>query len=548
MRGFLADLRREFSGYNGKRFSQDLMAGITVAAVALPLALAFGVSSGADAAAGLITAILGGIVIGFLSGASYQISGPTGAMAAVLAGVVASYGLQGVFVATLLAGIVLILAGVLRLGRLVSVIPMPVITGFTSGIALVIALGQLDNFFGTHTAHSGNLGMVRTYLEQGFHPHWQTIVIGLFVVVFMILWPKKWQTVFPSSLAALIVVLIANAFLKWDVAVVGEIPRTLLPAVRLTPGDIDLASLGGLITPALSIAVLGMIESLLCGASAGNMKGEAINADRELVAQGVGNLILPFFGGVPATAAIARTSVAIKAGQQTRLTGIIHSLGLLASMFLLSPVMSRIPMAALAGVLMVTAWRMNEWHTIRYLFSHKLKGATLAFFVTLACTVLFDLSIAIVAGMALCCVIFTVKCMQHVEVTISEVDPQRLQRINLSYHPRHSSVRVVYISGAIFFGSAGYLERSLAQLPSDTSSVILSVRGVSTVDATGIQTFSRFIQAQQAHGTRVFFTGASPAFRTAMDRGGVTQLVGESAFYWSAMDALSDIAQEQQTV
>lgn len=251
MRGFLADLRREFSGYNGKRFSQDLMAGITVAAVALPLALAFGVSSGADAA-GLITAILGGIVIGFLSGASYQISGPTGAMAAVLAGVVASYGLQGVFVATLLAGIVLVLAGVLRLGRLVSIIPMPVITGFTSGIALVIALGQLDNFFGTHTAHSGNLGMVRTYLEQGFQPHMQTLVIGLFVVLFMILWPKKWQAVFPSSLAALIVVLIANAFLKWDVAVEGEIPRTLLPAVRLTPGDIDLSSLGGLITPALS--------------------------------------------------------------------------------------------------------------------------------------------------------------------------------------------------------------------------------------------------------------------------------------------------------
>ena len=189
-----------------------------------------------------------------------------------------------------------------------------------------------------------------------------------------------------------------------------------------------------------------------------------------------------------------------------------------------------------------------QFFSSRYLFSHKLKGATLAFFVTLACTVLFDLSIAIVAGMALCCVIFTVKCVQHVEVTISEVDPQRLQRINLSYHPRHSSVRVVYISGAIFFGSAGYLERSLAQLPSDTTSVILSVRGVSTVDATGIQTFSRFIQAQQAHGTHVFFTGASPAFRTAMDRGGVTQLVGPSAFYWSAMDALSDIAQESQTV
>lgn len=548
MKGYLSDLRREFSGYNGKRFSQDLMAGITVAAVALPLALAFGVSSGADAAAGLITAILAGIVIGLLSGASYQISGPTGAMAAVLAGVVASHGLQGVFVATLLAGVLLVLAGVLRLGRLVSIIPMPVITGFTSGIALVIALGQLDNFFGTHTAHPGSLGMLQTYVEQGFHPHLQTTLIGLFVVLFMVLWPKKWQAVFPSSLAALLVVLIANAFLKWDVAVVGEIPRTLLPAVRLTPADIDLAALGGLMTPAVSIAVLGMIESLLCGASAGNMKGETIRADRELVAQGIGNMILPFFGGVPATAAIARTSVAIKAGQQTRVTGIVHALGLLASMFLLSPVMSRIPMAALAGVLMVTAWRMNEWHTIRYLVSHKLKSAILAFGVTLACTVLFDLSIAIAAGMALCCVIFAFQCVQHTEVTISEVDPQRLQRINLSYHPRHTNVRVVYISGAIFFGSAGYLERSLAQLPGDTTSVILSVRGVSTVDATGIQVFSRFIQAQQARGTHIYFTGANQAFRTAMDRGGVTKLVGASAFCWSTLDALSHIAQEHQTV
>ena len=548
MKGFLADLRREFAGYNGKRFSQDLMAGITVAAVALPLALAFGVSSGADAAAGLITAILAGLVIGFLSGASYQISGPTGAMAAILAGVVASYGLQGVFAATLMAGVILVLAGLLRLGRLVSVIPMPVITGFTSGIALVIALGQLDNFFGTTTTQSGNLGMLLTYFEEGFHPDLHTTIIGLFVVVFMILWPKKWQAVFPSSLAALIVVLIANAFLGWDVAVVGEIPRTLLPATRLSLGGLDLSSLGSLAAPALSIAVLGMIESLLCGASAGNMKGEPINADRELVAQGIGNILLPFFGGVPATAAIARTSVAIKAGQQTRLTGMIHSLGLLASMFLLSGIMSRIPMAALAGVLMVTAWRMNEWHIIRYLVSHRLKGAILAFFVTLLCTILFDLSIAILAGVALCCVVFAIKSVSNVEVTISEVDPLRLAKLNQSYHERHAAVRVVYIAGAIFFGSAGYLAQRLEEIPRDMSAVVLSVRGVSTVDSTGIQAFTRFVEAQRARGVAVCFAGANTAFRTALDRGGLTQLVGEDAFFWGAQEALAAIAEEKLSV
>lgn len=543
MKTFIADLRREFSGYNGKRFTKDLMAGVTVAAVALPLALAFGVSSGADAAAGLITAILAGIVIGLLSGASYQISGPTGAMAAILASVVATYGLQGVFAATLMAGILLVLAGLLKVGRLVSIIPMPVITGFTSGIAIIIALGQLDNFFGTTATMSGSLGKLLSYFTSGFHPDWKATVIGLFVVVFMIVWPKKWQAVFPSSLASLIVVLILNAFLKWDVAVVGEIPRTLLPAVRLSFSSLDLSSLGGLAAPALSIAVLGMIESLLCGASAGNMKGEPLNADRELVAQGIGNILLPFFGGVPATAAIARTSVAIKAGQQTRLTGVIHSLFLMASMFLLSGIMSQIPMAALAGVLMVTAWRMNEWHTIKYLFSHKLKSAILAFLVTLVCTVVFDLSVAILAGVALCCVIFAIKSVNNVEITISEVDPLRLEKLNQKYHERHAAVRVVYISGAIFFGSAGYLTRRLEEVPADMSAVILSVRGVSTVDSTGIQAFTRFVEAQKARGVAVCFAGANTAFRTAMDRGGVTALVGEDAFFWGAQEALAAIAE-----
>lgn len=544
VKGFINDLRREFSGYNGAKFTKDLMAGITVTAVALPLALAFGVSSGADAAAGLITAILAGLVIGFLSGASYQISGPTGAMAAILVSVVASYGLQGVFLATLMAGVILVIAGVFKVGRLVSIIPMPVITGFTSGIAIIIALGQLDNFFGTASTVSGNLGKLISYFQNGFHPDWKTTVIGLFVVVFMIVWPKKWQAVFPSSLAALIVVLILNAFLKWDVAVVGAIPRTLLPEARLSLSAIELSSVTGLIAPAFSIAALGMIESLLCGASAGNMKGEPLNADRELVAQGVGNILIPFFGGVPATAAIARTSVAIKAGQQTRLTGIIHSVGLLASMFLLSGIMSRIPMAALAGVLMVTAWRMNEWHTIKYLFRRRLKSAVLAFLVTLVCTVVFDLSVAILAGVAVCCVIFAVKCVNNVEVTISEVDPLRLAKLNQTYHERHAAVRVVYISGSIFFGSAGILSQKLSEIPEDMSAVVLSVRGVSTVDTTGIRAFLTFCEKQKELGIRVCFAGANNGFRMAMDRGGVTDVVGEDAYFWGAQEALAAIAEE----
>lgn len=281
-------------------------------------------------------------------------------------------------------------------------------------------------------------------------------LFGVLVMLIMFAWPKKWQSVFPSSLAGLIVALVVNAFLKWDVPVVGAIPRTLLPAVRLSPLAIDFSALVGLLGPAVSIAALGMIESLLCGASAGRMKGEPINADRELVAQGVGNILLPFFGGVPATAAIARTSVALKAGQVTRLTSIFHSVGLLLSMFLLSGIMSQIPMAALAGVLMVTALRMNDWETIRYLIRHKLRGAMLAFLVTMVATVVFDLSVAILAGLAFSAIKFIVKSIDSLEVTVSEVDPLRLKQHSRSFSSVHEQVRVVYITGSLFLAVWGH--------------------------------------------------------------------------------------------
>lgn len=536
---YVSDLKREFQGYNSKAFAADLMAGITVTAVALPLALAFGVSSGADAAAGLITAILAGLIIGALSGASYQISGPTGAMAAILAGVVATHGLQGVFLATLLAGVILVVAGIFKVGRLVSIIPVPVIAGFTSGIAIIIALGQVDNFFGTTSQGSSAVAKLFSYGTLGFHPQWQAVVIGLFVVAVMLFWPKKWQAVLPSSLAALILVLVLNVFLKWDVAVVGAIPRTLLPETRLNLAGLELSGLGSLITPALSIAALGMIESLLCGASAGTMKGEPLNADRELVAQGIGNMIIPFFGGVPATAAIARTSVAIKAGQRTRVTGIIHAVGLLLSMFLLSGVMSRIPMAALAGVLMMTAWRMNDWAVIRSLFRGKLKGAILAYLVTLCCTVVFDLSVAILAGIGISCVLFIIKCGGNLEVEVSEVDPLRLEQLNQDYREYHKGMRVVYITGSLFFGNISTLLTSLSAIEDQVDTIILSVRGVPAIDTSAAAALLDFCREADARGVRVCFAGTHDSVRDDLARRGVVDAVGEERFYWSAADALA---------
>ena len=244
---FLGNIRKEFSGYNTARLLKDMMAGLTVCAVALPLALAFGVSSGATAAAGLVTAIIAGIVIGLLGGASYQISGPTGAMSAVLIGIVAQYGLQGVFFACFAAGVLMLAAGLLKLGRLISFIPMPVIMGFTSGIAIIIAMGQIDNFFGTASQGSSNLEKLLSYGRLGFHPNWQAVGIGLLVVFIMLVWPKKWGTKIPGSLVGIIAAAVAAALLGLDhLAVVGDIPRTLLLADRLSLFGLNLEMLSGI--------------------------------------------------------------------------------------------------------------------------------------------------------------------------------------------------------------------------------------------------------------------------------------------------------------
>jgi len=536
---YVQDLRREFSGYNVSKMSKDLVAGITVTAVSLPLALAFGVSSGADAAAGLITAIFSAFIISILSGASYQISGPTGSMAAVLFSVAAGYGMQGIFLVTLMAGVIRVLCGIFKIGRLVTIIPAPVIAGFTSGIAIIIALGQVDNFFGTCSEGTTAIAKIASYFSLGFHPDWQTVLIGLFVIAVMVFWPKKWA--FPSSLASLILVLVLNAFLKWDVAVVGDIPRTLMPEQRLNLAAIDFAVLPQLIGPSISVAALGMIETLLCGASAGSMTGERLNADRELVAQGIGNIIVPFFGGVPATAALARTSMAIRSGQKTRLTGVFSAFGLLICMFLLSGIMSKIPMAALAGVLMVTAWRMNDWGVIRHLFSHKMKGGMIIFLLTPICTVIFDLSIAILAGVAFSCISFVLKSVDNLEVVVSEVDPMRLAQAHGEYSPRHKNVRVVYISGSLFFGNSHALMEKLEAIDQTVDALILSIRGVPTVTSSAILSLQEFCAKCRDNGRAVCFAGAQPAVKNALLQGGLDEALPENSFFWGADEALASL-------
>lgn len=535
---YISDLKTEFRGYNGKKLTQDLMAGLTVAAVALPLALAFGVSSGADAASGLVTAIVAGIVIGVLSGASYQISGPTGAMAAILLSVSAKFGITGVLTAGFLSGAILIIAAVCRVGKLVSYLPAPVITGFTSGIAIIIALGQIDNFFGTHSVGENQIEKIGSYFSGtgSFEPNWWAVMFGGLVVLIMVVYPKKWNAVVPSSLVGIIVALIVNMvfFEQGTVAEVGAIPSSLITDDSIIRKGFDLANITSLIMPAVSIAALGMIESLLCGASAGKMKGERLDASRELVAQGIGNMIIPLLGGVPATAAIARTSVAIKSGGQTRLVSVFHSVVLILSMFLLGGVMSRIPMAALAGVLMVTAFRMNDWAAIKSIFRKKFKSSILQYVLTMVSTVVFDLTVAIVIGVVAAMVVFVVKSSE-LRVTSSDIDEDKLKGKVKSGH--HEEFKVVYVSGPLFFGTQEKLINQLEALAGNPQ-IILSMRGVPTADDISLSELERLYKALREKGTQISFTGVQTAVSEMMDRAGFRERIGEEHFYWDAVAAI----------
>ena len=536
IRNYVQQLKKEFKNYSGADLIKDLMAGLTVAAVALPLALAFGVSSGATAAAGLVTAIIAGLVIGAFSGGFYQISGPTGAMAAILMSVIAGYGLQGVFAATLIAGVLLVLCGIFHIGRLTSFIPAPVITGFTSGIAVIIAMGQIDNFFGVASEGSSAVQKLFSYGRLGFPVNLQAVLLGMFVVLFMVFFPKKWNAVVPASFLSIIIATVISVVMKLDVETVGAIPKTLFLEDRLDIAALNLQDIKGLFGPAVSIAMLGMIESLLCGASAGKMANVRLNSDQELVAQGIGNIILPFFGGIPATAAIARTSVALKSGARTRLTGIFHALGLLVFMFILGPVMARIPLSALAGVLMVTAFRMNDWKEIRYIFSHHFKGAAAKYLITMAATILFDLTTAILLGVVTGLVLL-VSRLSHIEINYEKVDMSRINNADERLNKKYENAAVAYLTGTIIFANTQNIEEILVKMQ-EFDTVLLSMRGVSYMDISGAITFMQVLAELQKQGKKIFLCGVPNSTMMMLKRSGIYDMIGENNFYWSVERAV----------
>ncbi len=533
-------LQTEFRGYSQEAARRDAVAGLTVAAVALPLALAFGVASGSTPAAGLVTAIVGGFLIGLLGGAPYQISGPTGAMSAVLITVANQQGMRALWIAGLMAGILILAIGLFRLGRIVNLIPAPVITGFTSGIALVIFIGQIDNFLGVSTpAEERSILKLAGYFRHPLPPvDWQAIGCGLIVLITMLVLPRLRPI--RGIPAALLGIALATGIawaLGWNAATIGTIPRSIVLEDRLIPTRSDLSLAPQLIVPALAIGMLGSIESLLCGIVGGRMTGQKLAVNQELIAQGIGNIALPFFGGVPATAAIARTSVGVKAGGLTRMVSIVHSITLLAGALFFGALLGHIPLAALAGVLFVTAWRMNEWHSIRYYAGHRLPGAIAAFLATMIATVALDLTQAIVVGLGLSVVLF-LRQAARLEVNTA---PVRWEETGIVAR-RFPSAQVVYITGPLFFGSVNQLVERLEELPF-SKTLILSMRGVPMADVSSAQAIEHLWRRHVDAGGTIYLAGLQPAVRKMLDDAGLIAEIGEQHIFWSANQAIDRIAE-----
>ncbi|MBX3080616.1 MAG: SulP family inorganic anion transporter [Anaerolineae bacterium] len=533
-------LRNEFQNYTVQSFRQDLIAGITVAAVALPLALAFGVASGATAAAGLVTAVIAGLVIGVLSGAGTQISGPTGTMSAVLVVIASQFGIQAVWITTLLAGLIILSLGLLRLGHIANFIPASVITGFTSGVAAIIFIGQIDNLLGVKTPSTSNalLKLVH-YFQGGFTPNQTTIVLCVAVILIIVLWPKPWNKVIPGTLASIVIITGVVDVFHINVPVIGTIPQTIVLDEHLTLATIPWELVGQLIVPALSIAALVVIEALLSGAAANRLPESQLRMvnDQHLIALGIGNLISPFFGGVPATSAFARTSIGLRSGSRTRVTSIVHSVTLLFAILIAAPSLSKIPLSVLAGVLAVTTWRMNNWPAIRKMFKQRFKSAIIAFLLTFIGTILFDLTSAIILGVGLSAIVFVFQSSQ-IQIERSEVDVQKMAERGHKMLSGAHQIQVVYVLGPLFFGTAATFENEMRDLE-DVNDIILSLRTVPMIDTTGLHMLEDLIDRVQARGGQVYLSGTNESVLAYLRRSKLVERIGgESRVFWSAFEAI----------
>lgn len=446
-----------------KTLVADLFSGITVGVVALPLALAFGIASGAGAGAGLITAIVAGLVAGVCGGSRFQISGPTGAMTVVLVGIVAEYGVQGMVVAGLLAGLIQVLLGVFRLGRFAKLIPHDVVAGFTNGIAVVILLGQLKNL--------------------------RSAPLVALASIVAILLAKRWLPKFPASLLGLLV----GTAVFWAMHLTGPTVTAIPSALpRIAFPLLSLQTIMQLLKPAAEIAMLGSIESLLSAAVADNMTRTAHDPDRELIGQGLGNIAVAFVGGVPATGAIARTAVNIKGGGQTRLVSVVHSLLLVSVLLFLGPLTTYIPLAALSGILAVTCYNMVDRESLA-LMRRAPRSYTLVLLTTTVATVALDLTLAVVIGVLLSVVVHT---FERGKLRLHEVQDARLPE----------DVRLYRVEGPIFFGNIAQVE-AFGALPA--KSVLLDLQFLHSLDVSGTLALHRLAENFRLEGKRLVLYGTA---------------------------------------
>lgn len=538
-------LKERFKKYSFQHFKKDLISGTVVGIVAVPLAMSFAIASGVAPEYGIYTAIIAGIIISLLGGSKYQIGGPTGAFVPILLGIVVAYGYENLLIAGIMAGVMLVLMGLFKLGSLIKFIPRPVTVGFTAGIAVIIFTGQIGNFLGLEglSRHEYFIDTMSDIWAHINSANMYAIIVSIISLVMIILTPRFFPKV-PGALVGIVVsTVVALVLFNGQVATIGStyggIPNTL-PTFQLP--EITLEKIYLLLGPAFAIAMLGGIESLLSAVVADGMTNTKHDSNRELIGQGIANIVTPLFGGIPATGAIARTATNIRNGATSRVSGVIHGLFVLLTLLFLAPFASHIPLASLAPVLMVVAWNMSE----RYHFAHilKLKSAdSLVLVVTFLLTVFTSLTLAVEIGMGLAIILF-VKRMSEMLV-VDKVLPDHntkqekvLPHIVSELH-HCPQISIYTIEGPLFFGAAQTFERAmLREIENKPKVLILRMGKVPFIDTTGEGYFRNIIQLVKNSGGILIVTGVHRKLKAILDKNGLTEEIGEENFFYHTGEAI----------
>ncbi len=532
--------------FQKKYWLQNIIAGAIVGVVALPLAMAFAIASGANPEQGLYTAIVAGFIVSVMGGSRLQIAGPTGAFIVVLSGITAKYGISGLQIATMLAGFMLLFFGLARMGGIIKFIPVPVIIGFTSGIAVVIWVGQWHYFFGLPSGGSGHFHEKLWHLVQLFPQfHTTTTALGVFALL-LVIFSNKFPGLkrVPGPLVALIVITVLQSIFHFEgVATIGSLFGGIpigLPDFSLP--DITVDRVIELIGPAFTIAMLGAIESLLSAVVADGMAGTKHNSNRELVGQGIANIFAPLFGGFAATGAIARTATNIRNGGNSPLAGIVHVLTLILIILFLAPLAANIPLTALAAILFVVAWNMSEAKHFIKLAQRAPTADVVILLVTFFLTVFVDLVVAVNIGVIIAVLHFIKRMASSVEVQ-QMTDKQlslELAQQNLTALPE--GVLVYAVEGPFFFGAAEIFQHALAVTHTDPKVLIIRMRWVPFMDITGLHALEEIIQDLQKRHIQVILSGANPRVEGKLHKAGIVALIGEGNFYKEFSEALAACA------